>query len=159
MTHKRSQVYQDHRFEVMLGVAMVLLGLGSIAAQQTTSTALDSQISVYLYYVWQWGASLSGAAIIAALFTRPWAARRMPPARGERTMATLRGVEAAACFVMASAMFAYVAVLFSISITSTAVPSSAFLTLSVAFIGRARELIKENKDRLAQLHLANASSK
>lgn len=159
MAYPVSQVYREHRFEVILALSMAVLGLSSIFLPNPPSGALDTQISQLLYYVWQWGISLSGAVIIGALFSRPWAARRLPPARGEKTMATLRGIEAAACVTMASAMVAFVVVILSRSLTGTAVVSFVFLAIAWAFLGQARDLMKENRDRLAQLHHVNVPSK
>jgi hypothetical protein len=157
---KPLQAFTLFPFETWISVAMILVGIGSLFSETTASAALSNALQAALIFVWQISVTLAGIAILGALLARPWAARRLPPVRGQRTLAMLRGVEAAACVTMATGALVYSTVLSlgnGLSLDGQTFIIAAMTSVAVGYCFRARALTKVNSDVLSTLRQFNAA--
>jgi len=154
------QVFRVFPFESCISIAMILVGLGSVFGEVSAAGSMSEALAEALLMVWELCIIVGGVGVLAALFLRPWAARRLPPVRAQRTLATLRGTQAVGCVLVATGALTYAMVLLAqggIRLDGRSFTVAAMLAITAGYVMRAWDLIDTNRRVLRALRELNAS--
>lgn len=154
------QAFKIFPFEMCVSIAMVLIGLASVVGNITPATSMQRALAEALLVAWEFSVIAGGVGVLVSILLRPWAARRLPPIRGQRTLATLRGTESASCILVAAGAIAYAIVLSSqggLELDGRSLTIGAFIAIAVGYVLRAWVLLDTNDRVLNRLRWYNES--